>query len=170
MDLIKKLKYYPKGSKLYSPMYGYVTFDHVDDDFIHVKVGDENSNHTVGFYPDGRINKGYSDSEITLFPSKGNRDWNTFLSNRNITTLGELYPNTKSFSTIEKILYLINNFYSGVGDYSIVYSITMKIFYASKNSLVIASPICFKSEADAKEFLSYEDNVEALKQVYNICN
>lgn len=69
----------PKGMELYSTIYGTVYFDRVKDTGNAVLIEVKTScNSYVQFYPDGKFNTYYSDSEMTLFPSKENRDWNKF--------------------------------------------------------------------------------------------
>ena len=78
IDLTKILKDCPKGTKLYSTIYGVVEFDDIDEyDRIYpisFKV-DADSFSTVT--PDGRRFEDF-DGECTLFPSKEQRDWSKF--------------------------------------------------------------------------------------------
>ncbi len=78
MNIAKILKDCPKGTKLYSPVYGDVYLLHVIDApySIVVKPGNDND-YTVSFAPDGRLNANFN-GECVLFPSKENRDWSTF--------------------------------------------------------------------------------------------
>ena len=73
MNLIERLKDMPKGTKLYSPMFGDVFLLFTSEDFISVYSG--NPNYTYRFNKEGK----YSEhGECMLFPSRENRDWNTF--------------------------------------------------------------------------------------------
>ena len=78
IDLTKILKDCPRGTKLYSTIYGVVEFDDIDEyDRIYpisFKV-DADSFSTVT--PDGRRFEDF-DGECTLFPSKEQRDWSKF--------------------------------------------------------------------------------------------
>ena len=78
IDLTKILKDCPKGTKVYSTIYGVVEFDDIDEyDRIYpisFKV-DADSFSTVT--PDGRRFEDF-DGECTLFPSKDQRDWSKF--------------------------------------------------------------------------------------------
>lgn len=77
IDLTKILKNCPKGTKLYSTIFGEVTFYHIDEnDKYPIKVMTEegykgnvsaNGKHYVDF-----------NGECTLFPSKEQRDWSKF--------------------------------------------------------------------------------------------
>lgn len=77
MNLVEILKNVPKGTKLYSPLFGEVTFNCIqkDEDWPIVIKTDENKD--AYFAENGKYNQ-YVDCECMLFPSKENRDWNTF--------------------------------------------------------------------------------------------
>ena len=74
MDIAKILKGAPKGTKLYSPIFGDVIFGEMRQDYIRVRT----NNIIREFYPDGRY---YANGECMLFPSRENRDWYTFKIN-----------------------------------------------------------------------------------------
>ena len=78
MNIAEILKDCPKGTKLYSPVYGDVYLLYVIDApySIVVKPGNDND-YAVSFAPDGRLNANFN-GECVLFPSKENRDWSTF--------------------------------------------------------------------------------------------
>ena len=76
LNLVEILKDCPKGTKLYSPIFGEVELDKIDihsDPPIRVlcKYGKD------GFSKDGRICPAYN-GECVLFPSKEQRDWRKF--------------------------------------------------------------------------------------------
>lgn len=77
MNLVEILKNVPKGTKLYSPLFGEVTFNCIqkDEDWPIVIKTDENKDDY--FAENGKYNQ-HVDCECMLFPSKENRDWNTF--------------------------------------------------------------------------------------------
>ena len=76
IDLTKILKDCPKGTKLYSPLFGEVDFQKIrsdDENAIVITKGDVDASFTKeGFY--------YADlsEECLLFPSKEQRDWSKF--------------------------------------------------------------------------------------------
>lgn len=72
MNIAEILKNVSKGTKLYSPIFGDVTFKDINSLYIEVL---DLSNIVREFYHDGRF---YLNGECMLFPSKDNRDWNTF--------------------------------------------------------------------------------------------
>lgn len=82
IDLTKILKNCPKGTKLYSPLFGEVKLERVEDNIfgLPIWVSDSHSQYRY-FFNDGKYKSGiYTDSSIStdecmLFPSKENRDW-----------------------------------------------------------------------------------------------
>lgn len=72
MNVAEILKYYPKGTRLYTPTWGNVKLIEVtSDEVIKIKV----SNFTEELTSDGR----YSiNGECVIFPSKDMRDWSRF--------------------------------------------------------------------------------------------
>lgn len=75
MNLIEKLKNAPKGTKLYTSIFGEVEFEKIVDNRISVILKSETTLCRFVFSADGK----YSDAgECVLFPSKENRDWNKF--------------------------------------------------------------------------------------------
>ena len=78
IDLTQILKDCPKGTKLYSTIYGVVEFDGINESVrsypISFKV-DADLFSTIT--SDGRDNKEF-DGECTLFPSTDQRDWSKF--------------------------------------------------------------------------------------------
>ena len=73
MNIAEILKNKSQGTKLYTPIWGYVTFDHIDNDgIIFVKI---NAEEERDFYEDGRYSRG---GDLMLFPSKEMHDWTKF--------------------------------------------------------------------------------------------
>lgn len=76
INIAELLKDCPKGMELYSTIFGTVYFEGVRDTGRAVLIDITTVCNTVTqFYPDGRFNTYYSDSEMTLFPSKDVRTW-----------------------------------------------------------------------------------------------
>lgn len=73
LNIIEILKNKPKGTKLYSPLFGDVYLLGVDNNIIRIKYHEE----IVIFFGDGRYYN-YPESEPLLFPSKEMRDWSKF--------------------------------------------------------------------------------------------
>lgn len=81
LNLVEILKDCPKGMKLYSPIFGDVSFLEIKDTgraLLVIVLTCCNTRYE--FYTDGRFNKYYEDSECMLFPSKDNRDWSKFVA------------------------------------------------------------------------------------------
>ena len=83
LNLVEILKDCPKGTKLYSPIYGDVELEevYINDDKsypIRVKIRKNTFN---SFSEDGRNYREYN-GECMLFPSKDNRDWSKFKINK----------------------------------------------------------------------------------------
>ncbi len=81
MNVAEILKNYPKGTKLYSPLYGEVELykveelDGVEYPIVCVITTDGGLEF---FASDGRYYPNYPDSECMLFPSRDQRDWRKF--------------------------------------------------------------------------------------------
>ena len=83
LNLVDILKNAPKGTKLWSPIYGKCTFLGIDED----GSNNEHSNYPIDceasrgrccFTKEGKIFEEYNDTECVLFPSKENRNSSTF--------------------------------------------------------------------------------------------
>lgn len=79
MNIAKILKNCPKGTKLYSPIFGEVTFIEVNSEHICVETCK-----SINAYFDiqGKFDIGYNKAECLLFPSKDNTDWSTFKTSK----------------------------------------------------------------------------------------
>lgn len=73
INIAELLKDYPKGMRLYSPIFGYVYLDKIRP-YLAVVVRTSNKQKEEFLY-DGRYGM---NGECMLFPSKENRDWSTF--------------------------------------------------------------------------------------------
>lgn len=71
LNLIEILKNVPKGTKLYSPIFGECELNGVSNDFIYISGIYKGYLNKDGTYYEGC-------GECQLFPSKENRDWSTF--------------------------------------------------------------------------------------------
>ena len=74
MNILEKLINCKKGTKLYSPLFGEVKFDSIDNTTIYISI----NNQIYSFNRYGQYFNNYNDAECLLFPSKDNRDWNKF--------------------------------------------------------------------------------------------
>lgn len=75
MNIAEILRNCPKGTNLYSPIFGEVKLVGVDKKYITCRTSDgfEDS-----FQYDGKYMAKYHDSECMLFPSRDQRDWSKF--------------------------------------------------------------------------------------------
>lgn len=77
MNIAEILKYCPKGTKLYSNIFGEVTLDKIDINEKFPIIAHKCDGRTTSFTEEGcYVN--YPDSECTIFPSKDQRDWSKF--------------------------------------------------------------------------------------------
>lgn len=78
MNIAKILKDAPKGTKLYSTVYGDVELLEVNNKLPHairVKICNDAFD---SFSKEGKFSNNYPNGECVLFPSKENRDWSKF--------------------------------------------------------------------------------------------
>lgn len=78
-NLANILKYCPRGTKLYSPIFGEVIFNAVDDVCIDATAKPDGKKPVpIAFNHDGTLLLNFSNTECVLFPSKNQRDWTAF--------------------------------------------------------------------------------------------
>ena len=79
MNIAGILKYCPEGIKLYTTIWGEVTFIEVSENVCNLyPIIIYNGYDHVGLTKDGRYLINKQDSECILFPSKDQRDWSKF--------------------------------------------------------------------------------------------
>ena len=99
LNLCEILKDCPKGTKLYTPLYGVCSLYSVDDKFITIDyVGEVNIICNETFFANGTIST--LGDECLLFPSKDNRDWSTW---KNPKSKAERFD-PKTLKTYDKVL------------------------------------------------------------------
>lgn len=76
LNLIEILKDCPEGTKLYSPVFGEVEFESIND-IIGPIIVTTNTGNAEYFTADGKMYT-YYNGECLLFPSKDQRDWSKF--------------------------------------------------------------------------------------------
>ena len=76
LNLVEILKDCPEGTKLYSPVFGEVEFESIND-IIGPIVVTTNTGNAECFTTDGKMYT-YYNGECLLFPSKDQRDWSKF--------------------------------------------------------------------------------------------
>ena len=76
LNLVEILKDCPEGTKLYSPVFGEVEFENIND-IIGPIIVTTNTGNAEYFTADGKMYT-YYNGECLLFPSKEQRDWSKF--------------------------------------------------------------------------------------------
>lgn len=79
-NLVSILKYCPEGTKLYSPIYGEITFTAISsrNTILGKAIKWDGEIVIIAFTRLGRLSSEFSNSECVLFPSKDQRDWDKF--------------------------------------------------------------------------------------------
>ena len=104
LNLCEILKDCPKGIKLWSPVWGRVTFDTIDafDDLVYIRT---HKGACITLDSDGKFldsdGKFDVDGECIIFPSKDQRDWSKFVP------LSKRF-NPKEFKPFDKVLIKLN--------------------------------------------------------------
>lgn len=78
INIAEILKDYPKGTKLYSPIYDKVEFLGVNSDSIYPIMTATSIDRMGSFTSDGLLYEHYPSAECLLFPSREMRDWTKF--------------------------------------------------------------------------------------------
>lgn len=77
LNLVEILKNCPKGTKLYSTIFGEVKFMSIKENTSYPIIVKVNNKNFESFTADGRMYDKF-DGECVLFPSKDQRDWSKF--------------------------------------------------------------------------------------------
>lgn len=80
INIAEILRDMPKGTKLYSPLFGKCEYIGVDNSEYPIVIKAQSTDGTAckGLMKDGRYFDGYGEAECSLFPSAKMRDWNKF--------------------------------------------------------------------------------------------
>lgn len=81
ISLVEILKDCPKGTELYSTIFGKVTFHHVEDSAEHPIIVIASNGVKASFTSSGTYYSQHKDAECVIFPSKDQRDWNVWYHN-----------------------------------------------------------------------------------------
>lgn len=88
INIAEILRYMPKGTRLYSPLFGKCelagTYTDEDGDFILVECGCQDEELRKTFSSNGRYFEWYQDSECLLFPSDKMRCWDKFFKHGDV--------------------------------------------------------------------------------------
>lgn len=89
INIAEILRDCPKGTKLYSPIFGNVSLERLLDYVEYpIYVVDKNSGQ-IPFSKDGLYLTNYSDAECQLFPSREMRDWRKFFKRGDVVYIKE---------------------------------------------------------------------------------
>ena len=80
INIAEILRDMPKGTKLYSPLFGKCELVSIDNSKYPIAIKTRSTDDRVlkGLMKDGRYFDGYEEAECSLFPSARMRDWNKF--------------------------------------------------------------------------------------------
>ena len=185
-----------EGETFYSPCYGYITLKAIKPYcYFSLFFNDHNSEYKFTKY--GKISTS-NDADCVLFPSKDQRDWNKWIEEQNPKTpkiwndmtkcnvevwqhisrmdYGPTEPIVKSVLALLKIHQLIEVGYGGNvtrSDYIDIHKKAWGIDYDFLRNNFHPSTICyslvaFHTEEQAKEFLSYPENIQLLKDYFQV--
>lgn len=152
INIAELLKDCPKGTKLYSTIFGEVELKEVKDNgrsvciFVTNFYGQEEM-----FYPDGKYNTHYSDSECTLFPSKEQRDWSKFCPFKDGDVLSD---------GGHVFIFNRRRFDKGIGSY--VYNFHCVL---APNKRLYVNSICFEHVVDVVSFATEEEKQKLFKAI-----
>ena len=128
LNLVEILKDCPKGTKLYSTIYGDVELEKVylkDDEYpIEIKIGEGSDMTYVA--NDGRL-LGDFPGECTLFPSKDQRDWSRFKTKK------------PKFKVGDKIVNIPRKYMGALGTQGIISKITDDKYIFTNDSYIFIS-------------------------------
>jgi len=103
LDLTKILKDVPKGTILYSSIYGNVTFNCITNDrYYPIRINTIGDTFTVT--KDGQHRWDF-DGECTLFPSKNQRDWSKFKTEPTFEPFQKVLVRNSSYDNWRATLY-----------------------------------------------------------------
>ena len=163
LNLVEILKDCPKGTKLYSTIYGNVELEKVylkDDEYpIEIKIGEGRDMTYVA--NDGRL-LGDFPGECTLFPSKDQRDWSKFKTKK------------PKFKVGDKIVNIPRKYMGALGTQGIISKVTDdKYIFTNGNYIFISNQGSWELVHDKKpkfdpKTLQPFDKV-LVYDIYDIC-
>ena len=114
IDLTKILKDCPKGTKLYSTIYGEVEFDSIEKE-THLVTLMTKYNNSIYVMSNGKYSI-FFDGECTLFPSRYQRDWSKFKPKKPKFDPKSLKPFDKVLVRDGNTENWVCNFFSHIGE------------------------------------------------------
>lgn len=138
LNLVEILKDCPKGTKLYSTVFGSVELKQVDKDKEYPICIKNSKSSIFKIAQDGRYYSSY-DGECILFPSREQRDWSKFKKNPKF--------NPKKLNTFDKVLVFFNGIWSCD-------------FYSHYNDDIPFHYVCLRSSVN--RIIPYNDDTKHL--------
>lgn len=169
MEISEILKYCPNGTKLYSSIFGEVTFNKIDTDeesypIIVYKLDSMKTSFTKeGYYTE------YPNSECVLFPSKKQRDWSKFRLSVKNGDIMMLENGTRPFIFRKYLKYstgiegFISDFYCGITKSNELEIKTTNNPYWTMDFIIPASEEAKKELFDKIAESGYKWNADSLK-------
>ncbi len=147
INIAEKLKDYPNGLKLYSPIYGEVKFYKIDIDNESYPIAVKNSKGIVYFAEDGRYSTAFDTAECLLFPSSKMRDWTKFFKRGDVVYIKEAnyvtdYAIFESWKNDDYTEFNASIFYSSKSGFAERKVCTAKL-YTKANDILKAKLITF---------------------------
>lgn len=146
INIAEILKYCPKGTKLYSTVFGEVTFDSIDIDEKYPIVVYKFDCMKTSFTEEGHYT-GYPNSECVLFPSSEMRDWTKFFKRGDVVYIKEAnyvtdYAIFESWKNDDYTEFNASIFYSNKSGFAERKVCTAKL-YTKANDILKAKLITF---------------------------
>lgn len=144
LNIVEILKDKPKGTKLYSPLFGDVYFSDINNSTTYVL----HNNSTASFYKDARYFK-FEEAEPLLFPSKEMRDWSKFAWKKGDVLVNNDTSTHIIFKEFQDDTYktFIGNYYFENSHYSFLEKI-----YETKD-------FCKEIDSEAKTYINFLEKI-----------
>lgn len=148
INIAEKLKNCPKGTKLYSSLFGKVELLSVDDDCdFPITVRTDEKKEKACFTKEGCYHSCYSDAECVLFPSSKMRDWSKFFKRGDVVYIKEAnnvtdYAIFDSWKNDDYTEFNASIFYSNKSGFAERKECTVKL-YTKANDILKARLITF---------------------------
>lgn len=148
INIAEILKDCPKGTKLYSPIFGEVKFNKYHENIITILSTSNDGRNTLNtFSKNGSYYSGYSQSECLLFPSTKMRDWTKFFKRGDVVYIKEAnyvtdYAIFESWKNDDYTEFNASIFYSNKSGFAERKVCTAKL-YTKANDILKAKLITF---------------------------
>lgn len=146
INIAEILKYYPKGTKLYSTVFGEVTFDSIGIEKKYPIIVCKPDGMKTSFTEEGHFTE-YPNSECVLFPSSEMRNWTKFFKRGDVVYIKEAnnvtdYAIFESWKNDDYTEFNASIFYSNKSGFAERKVCTAKL-YTKANDILKAKLITF---------------------------